>query len=85
MFHVAPEDCIECGLCPLLAPDHFSAGPDGPSICHRQPVTPAEVELCRDALDSCPTGAIHGDDQAPVPSGTPTSSSSPSPGAITTV
>lgn len=56
------SQCIDCGLCRETCPEVFvrcEAG--GHSYVKRQPETPEEKELCREALGNCPVGAI-GDD-----------------------
>lgn len=51
--------CIDCGLCPSTAPDHFRRDDEiGQSFVFRQPVTEEEIDLCREALEGCPTGSI---------------------------
>ncbi len=51
--------CIDCGMCPDMAPQIFARNDDiGLSYVHRQPVTPEEIALARDALESCPTQSI---------------------------
>ncbi|MDR0728019.1 MAG: ferredoxin [Puniceicoccales bacterium] len=56
------DQCIDCDLCRELAPDCFARDHDaGTSFLSRQPATPEEEELCREALESCPVSAI-GDD-----------------------
>jgi ferredoxin len=56
--------CIDCDVCRDMAPDHFARNDDDAySYVFRQPATPAEVELCAEALQSCPVEAI-GDDGA---------------------
>lgn len=56
------DTCIDCDACRSTAPDNFSRNDAaGYSFVSRQPATPEEEELCRDALDACPVEAI-GDD-----------------------
>jgi ferredoxin len=51
--------CIDCGLCPSTAPAHFRRDAEiGQSYVFRQPETPEEIALCREALESCPTESI---------------------------
>ncbi len=55
-------NCIDCDLCRQTAPDNFDRNDDeGHSFLKKQPETPDEEQLCRDALDDCPVEAI-GDD-----------------------
>jgi len=57
-FYVV-STCIDCGLCPSTAPDHFRRDDEiGQSHVFRQPETPEEIALCRDALEGCPTESI---------------------------
>ncbi len=56
--------CIDCDVCRDMAPDHFTRNDeDGYSYVFRQPTTPDEIELCNEAIQSCPVEAI-GDDGA---------------------
>jgi acyl-CoA synthetase (AMP-forming)/AMP-acid ligase II/ferredoxin len=58
------RSCIACVSCHSIAPDFFTMK-DGNqnSFVHRQPFTPQEEELCREAMRECPVDAI-GDDGA---------------------
>jgi ferredoxin len=51
--------CIDCDLCRSHAPVFFRRDDE---ICQshvfRQPETPEEIALCREALESCPTESI---------------------------
>jgi ferredoxin len=56
------DNCIDCDLCREVISDIFKredAG--GYSYVFRQPESETEKKLCREALESCPAGAI-GDD-----------------------
>ena len=54
--------CIDCGLCPEIAPGIFRRQDDqGYSYVHRQPVTPEEIALAEEARESCPTESIGND------------------------
>jgi len=54
--------CIDCGLCPEIAPCIFKRQDDqGYSYVHRQPFTPAEIALAEEARESCPTESIGND------------------------
>ena len=54
--------CIDCGLCPEIAPNIFRRQDDGGySYVHRQPVTPEEITLAEEARESCPTESIGND------------------------
>jgi len=54
--------CIDCDLCRETAPDNFTRNDEeGFSYVSKQPETPEEDALCKDAMDNCPVEAI-GDD-----------------------
>ncbi|MDR0418266.1 MAG: ferredoxin [Puniceicoccales bacterium] len=55
------DQCIDCDMCRSLAPDLFGMAPQGGSFVKKQPMTPKEIELCLEAMESCPVEAI-GDD-----------------------
>ena len=56
------SQCIDCDLCRETAPDNYMRNDEeGYSYVFKQPETPDEEELCRDAMDNCPVEAI-GDD-----------------------
>jgi len=56
------SNCIDCDLCRQTAPDNFERNEDeGYSFVYKQPESPEEEELCREALEECPVEAI-GDD-----------------------
>lgn len=58
--------CIDCDVCRVTAPDNFERdGARGFSFVFRQPVTPEEETLCREAMDCCPVEAIGSDGDAP--------------------
>lgn len=60
-------NCIDCALCPEIAPGSFQSNfEEGFVVVFRQPVTPAEEKLCREALDICPVSAIGDDGIEPV-------------------
>ena len=53
------EDCISCLLCSELAPENFRLSDDGDhNIVYKQPSCLEELELCEEALDSCPVESI---------------------------
>lgn len=53
------EQCIDCDLCRETAPDFFKRDDDGGySFVYKQPSTPADIELCQEALEGCPVNAI---------------------------
>ena len=54
--------CIDCGLCPEIAPLIFRRQEDaGYSYVFRQPTTPAEIALAEEAREGCPTESIGND------------------------
>lgn len=56
------DQCIACGLCREIAPDFFGNLNDtDSSFVKKQPVSDKELDLCQEALESCPVSAI-GDD-----------------------
>ena len=56
------QQCIDCDLCRERAPEMFFRNDEeAHSYVGRQPVTPEEVEICEEALDSCPVDAIGND------------------------
>jgi ferredoxin len=60
-FYVDTQ-CIDCDVCRDTAPDFFARNDDeGYSFVYRQPESPSDVEVCYEALQSCPVDAI-GDD-----------------------
>lgn len=51
--------CIDCGLCPELAPNIFRRDDEtGYSYVYQQPKNESELSITREALDSCPTESI---------------------------
>jgi ferredoxin len=58
------RQCIDCDVCRDTAPKNFTRNDEnGYSFVYRQPATPEELELCKEARDACPVEAI-GDDGA---------------------
>jgi ferredoxin len=56
------DQCIDCDLCRETAPDNFTRNEDGGySYVYKQPVTPAEEALCKEAMEGCPVEAIGND------------------------
>lgn len=56
------DQCIACGLCREIAPEFFGDLSDSNnSFVKKQPTSDKEVDLCVEALESCPVSAI-GDD-----------------------
>ncbi len=53
------SNCIDCDLCRQTAPDNFERNEDdGYSYVFKQPESPEEEEMCREALEECPVEAI---------------------------
>src|SRR5436305_14943309 len=53
------EQCIDCALCRETAPANFKRNDDGgPSYVYKQPETPEEEGLCKEAMEGCPVEAI---------------------------
>ncbi|MDR3317494.1 MAG: ferredoxin [Puniceicoccales bacterium] len=59
------NQCIDCDMCRSLAPEFFAMAKEGGSYVKKQPFDAKEIELCLEAMDSCPVDAIgdDGDDQ----------------------
>ncbi len=54
--------CIDCDLCRETAPANFMRNDEeGFSFVYKQPESPEEETLCKDALDNCPVEAIGND------------------------
>lgn len=54
--------CIDCDVCRDTAPDFFTRNDDdGFSYVFAQPTSAEEIELCEEALQSCPVDAIGND------------------------
>ena len=52
------EACIGCGACAALCEDIFEIDNEGLSVVKKNEVKDEDIELTRDAIESCPTGAI---------------------------
>jgi ferredoxin len=58
LFYV-DSTCIDCDQCRDHAPHFFTRNDDiGMSVVTRQPVTDAEIDLCQEAKEGCPTESI---------------------------
>ena len=55
------DQCIGCDMCHTLAPDFFEMTDRGNSYIKKQPQSPSEIDLCEEALESCPVQAIGND------------------------
>ena len=68
-------DCVLCNECFDIAPEHFKMAAAGDHmIVYKQPVTPEETALCKQAMEGCPMEAIGDDGDAG-----PTEPASPAP------
>ncbi|MCA8916376.1 MAG: ferredoxin [Planctomycetes bacterium] len=55
-------NCIDCGLCPNVAPNHFAENDAGThTFVYAQPRTPGEEAECEEAAATCPTQSIRND------------------------
>ena len=52
------DACIGCGACAALCEDIFEIDNEGLSKVKKEEVKDEEIELTREAIESCPTGAI---------------------------
>ncbi|OGJ91644.1 MAG: ferredoxin [Candidatus Raymondbacteria bacterium RifOxyC12_full_50_8] len=51
--------CSACNLCAEIAPDNFKLTSDGTgAIVIKQPQSPGEEEICKEAKENCPSEAI---------------------------
>jgi ferredoxin len=58
------DQCIDCDLCRETAPANFKRNDDGGhSFVFKQPETPEEEALCKEAMEGCPVEAIGNDGQ----------------------
>ncbi|MFY8215242.1 MAG: ferredoxin [Chthoniobacterales bacterium] len=56
------DQCIDCDLCRETAPANFTRQEDGGySFVYKQPESPEEEALCKEAMESCPVEAIGND------------------------
>jgi ferredoxin len=56
------DQCIDCDLCRETAPDNFTRNEDGGySYVYKQPTSPDEEVLCKEAMEGCPVEAIGSD------------------------
>ena len=55
---VIRENCIGCGACQAIAPNIFEIDDEGLSKTINPEVKKEDEEDFKDALESCPTGAI---------------------------
>ncbi len=57
--------CIDCMMCPEMAPMVFRRHDDGYSYVHKQPSTAEEIAMAREAMERCPTESIGDDGDLP--------------------
>jgi ferredoxin len=56
------QSCIACDACVLTAPKNFSMHEeDGHAFVSKQPDSPEEAELVKEAIEGCPVEAIGND------------------------
>src|ERR1700741_1572003 len=56
------DQCIDCDLCRETAPANFTRDDDGGhSYVFKQPESPEEEGLCKEAMEGCPVEAIGSD------------------------
>src|SRR4026207_451383 len=56
------DQCIDCDLCRETAPANFKRNDDGGhSYVYKQPETPEQEALCKEAMEGCPVEAIGND------------------------
>jgi ferredoxin len=59
------DQCIDCDLCRETAPANFTRNDDGGhSYVYKQPTSPDEEALCKEAMEGCPVEAIGSDGPA---------------------
>jgi ferredoxin len=62
------DQCIDCDLCRETAPDNFTRNEDGGySYVFKQPTSPEEETLCKEAMEGCPVEAIGNDGEQAQP------------------
>jgi ferredoxin len=59
------DQCIDCDLCRETAPANYKRNDDGGhSYVYKQPESPEEEALCKEAMEGCPVEAIGSDGAA---------------------
>jgi len=54
--------CTGLGICESLAPDYFEVDDAGDLVLLKQDIEPADLQALQEAVDGCPTEAIHLED-----------------------
>ncbi len=57
-INVNQDACIGCGACAATAEDLFELNDDGVSEAIVEEVPEGKEEVAKEAMESCPTGAI---------------------------
>lgn len=57
------DACIGCGACAAICPDIFEIDDEGLSKVVNSDVKDENIDDVKDAIDSCPTGAIEEDEK----------------------
>ena len=52
------SSCIDCDMCRNLAPKFFAMSDNGGSYVCEQPASDEDIDLCLEAMESCPVDAI---------------------------
>lgn len=55
---VNKEACIGCGACAAICDSVFELDDEGLSVAKKDEVSKEEEQAVKDAIESCPTGAI---------------------------
>lgn len=55
---VDPDTCLGCGVCETIAPNVFKLGSEPYAIVLVDIVPPEDETAVREAMESCPEGAI---------------------------
>lgn len=55
---VNQDSCIGCGACQAICEDVFEIGNDGLSVAKVDVVPEDKIDMAKEAIESCPTGAI---------------------------
>ncbi|MEG1351243.1 MAG: ferredoxin [Bacilli bacterium] len=57
-IEIKESNCIGCGACVATSPDIFSFNDDGFAEAIKEPIKEEDIEIVKDAIESCPTDAI---------------------------